>query len=160
MEDKEIRDYLKKLKAKYGSAYTPLKYFRGLTKSKDIKMRFLRIQRGIKNPTNFSEFKTNRGQVTKRSSYTTKFYKMFPNAKSLPQKARATKVPLRIIRAVYDKGLAAWRTGHRPGANPQQWGYARVHSFLTRGKTTKTADKSLVLEAKKLMKPENFKKIF
>ena len=36
-----------------------------------------------------------------------------------------------IIKKVYDKGVAAWRTGHRVGAGAEQWGYARVHSFLT-----------------------------
>jgi len=35
---------------------------------------------------------------------------------------------------VYDRGMAAWKTGHRPGTTPQQWAFARVNSF-----TTKTA---------------------
>ena len=39
--------------------------------------------------------------------------------------------------------LAAWRTGHRLGASPQAWGYARVHSFATKGKTYYTTDKDL-----------------
>jgi hypothetical protein len=36
------------------------------------------------------------------------------------------------------RGMAAWKTGHRPGANQEQWGYARVNSFLTGGKTIGT----------------------
>jgi hypothetical protein len=32
--------------------------------------------------------------------------------------------------------MAAWKTGHRPGATQQQWGYARVSSFLTRSPGT------------------------
>jgi hypothetical protein len=44
--------------------------------------------------------------------------------------------------------MAAWRTGHRPGATEQQWGYARVHSFLLKGKTYHTTDSDLVSEAK------------
>ena len=39
--------------------------------------------------------------------------------------------------------MAAWRTGHRPGASQQAWAYARVSSFLTKGKTYYTADADL-----------------
>jgi hypothetical protein len=34
-------------------------------------------------------------------------------------------------------GLAAYRTGHRPGATPSQWAMARVNSVLTGGKAAK-----------------------
>ena len=44
--------------------------------------------------------------------------------------------------------MAAWRTGHRPGATEQQWGYARVHSFLLKGKTYDTTDSNLAKAAK------------
>jgi len=47
------------------------------------------------------------------------------------------------LKQVYNRGLAAWKTGHRPGANQQQWGYARVNSFITGGKTRTTADADL-----------------
>jgi len=72
-----------------------------------------------------------------------KFRKMYPGAKSLPEIAKATRIPLRTVKTIYNRGLAAWRTGHRPGASPQAWGYARVHSFATKGKTYYTADKDL-----------------
>jgi len=45
--------------------------------------------------------------------------------------------------------MAAWRTGHRPGATEQQWGYARVHSFLLKGKTYHTTDSDIADDAKK-----------
>jgi hypothetical protein len=45
--------------------------------------------------------------------------------------------------------MAAWRTGHRPGATKEQWGYARVHSFLLCGKTYYTTDSDIVEKAKK-----------
>jgi len=32
--------------------------------------------------------------------------------------------------------MAAWRTGHRPGTTPQQWGMARVNSYIGKGKGT------------------------
>jgi hypothetical protein len=47
------------------------------------------------------------------------------------------------------RGLAAWKTGHRPGANQQQWGYARINSFLVGAKGTwGGADKDLAKEAR------------
>jgi hypothetical protein len=94
-------------------------------------------------------FKTDKGVKTRRSNYTAKWNKQFPNAKSLPEKAKASGVPLPEIRKSYNRGMAAWRTGHRPGATQQQWGYARVHSFLTCGKTFKTTDADLAKSAKK-----------
>ena len=54
----------------------------------------------------------------------------------LKNKAKETDVPIGILRAVMRRGMAAWKTGHRPGANQQQWGYARVNSFLTKGDGT------------------------
>ena len=32
--------------------------------------------------------------------------------------------------------MAAWKSGHRPGAGQEQWGYARVNSFLTKAPGT------------------------
>ena len=55
---------------------------------------------------------------------------------ALKKKAKDTGVPIGIIRAVMRRGLAAWKSGHRPGANQQQWGYARVNAFLTKGEGT------------------------
>ena len=48
------------------------------------------------------------------------------------------------LRKVYNRGMAAWKSGHRPGTTPQQWGMARVNSFITKGKGTyHGADKDL-----------------
>ena len=41
------------------------------------------------------------------------------------------------LKRVYNKGLAAYRTGHRPGTTPNQWAMARVNSVLTGGKAAK-----------------------
>lgn len=63
---------------------------------------------------------------------------------ALAKKSKASGVPLRILRKVYNRGVAAWRTGHRPGTTPQQWGMARVNSYITKGKGTyHGADKDL-----------------
>jgi len=70
--------------------------------------------------------------------------------KALKKKAEETGCPIGIIRAVMRRGMAAWKTGHRPGAGQEQWGYARVNSFLTGGEGTwGKADADLAKEARK-----------
>lgn len=68
--------------------------------------------------------------------------------KALKNKAKKTGIPLGILRQVYRRGIAAWKTGHVPGTTPQQWGMGRVNSFAVGGKTTKMADKALYNQAK------------
>lgn len=78
---------------------------------------------------------------------------------ALKTKAEETGVPIGIIRAVMRRGLAAWKTGHRPGANQQQWGYARVNSFLTKGEGTwGKADADLAKEVRDAGKDDKLKK--
>ena len=69
--------------------------------------------------------------------------------------ARVTEIPRPIIKEVYEKGLAAWAVGHRPGATQDQWARARVYSFLAKGRTVETADKQLFEDAKKALKEKN-----
>ena len=62
--------------------------------------------------------------------------------KALANKAEAArkkgkKVTAGQLGRVYNKGLAAYRTGHRPGATPNRWAMARVNSVLTGGKAAK-----------------------
>jgi len=67
----------------------------------------------------------------------------------LKNKAKESGAPIGIIRAVMRRGMAAWKSGHRPGAGQEQWGYARVNSFLTGGKGTwGKADSDLAKEAR------------
>ena len=54
----------------------------------------------------------------------------------LKKKAEKSGMPYGVLKKVYDRGVAAWRTGHRPGTTPQQWGYARVNSFITKSSGT------------------------
>ena len=56
--------------------------------------------------------------------------------KALKKKEEETGVPIKFLRIVMRRGMAAWRTGHRPGAGVHQWGYARVNSFLTKQEGT------------------------
>ena len=46
----------------------------------------------------------------------------------LVKKSQQTGVPYGILKKSYDRGLAAWRTGHRHGASQHQWAMARVNS--------------------------------
>ena len=130
--------------------YYPLKYYRGLSKTKKAQ-RLKEIKhfgkKSWKNSAAYKGFKPDVGVKTKTSQYTQKWYRLFPDAKSLKAKAKATGVPLKQIRESYNRGMAAWRTGHRPGATQQQWGYARVHSFLLCGKTYYTTDSDIAKNA-------------
>ena len=125
---------------------TPAKYYAGLDRATRKKRR-AEIRRfgalSWKDPAAYKGFRTDRGVRTRKSGYTTAWARRFPDAKSLEQKAAATGVPVRFLRESYNRGMAAWRTGHRPGATQQQWGYARVHSFLLCGKTALTTDSDL-----------------
>ena len=100
-----------------------------------------------KDPKAYVGFKTDVGVKKRVSAYTSRWWKKFPEAKSLEQKAEVTGVPLKYIKECFNRGMAAWRTGHRPGATEQQWGYARVHSFLLKGKTYRTTDSDLARKA-------------
>ncbi len=65
------------------------------------------------------------------------------NKTGIENKAKATGISYSILKKVFDRGVAAWKTGHRPGTTPSQWGFARINSFVTGGKTRTTADKDL-----------------
>ena len=139
LSDAAITKKVGQLRKTEGKIYAPLKYFRGLATLGQVETRYKKMLQ-----KNYKDFETDKGVKTRTSSYTQKFRKMYgPEVRSLPEIAKATKIPLRTVKTVFNRGLAAWRTGHRPGASPQAWGYARVHSFATKGKTYYTADKDL-----------------
>ena len=76
---------------------------------------------------------------------------------SLAKKAEAArkkgkKVTAGQLGRVYNKGLAAYRTGHRPGTSQNQWAMARVNSVLTGGKAA-TVDKDIMKGTKAKKKP-------
>ena len=54
-------------------------------------------------------------------------------------------IPFDVVDQSYDRGAAAWKTGHAKGMTSEGWGYARVNSFLVGGKTFFTSDKDLAL---------------
>jgi hypothetical protein len=130
--------------------FTPARYYKGLSKTQKIR-RWKEIQTGkkigYKNPAAYRVFKTNKLAKTKPSNYTLQWNKLFPKAKSLKARSAVTGVPVSYLKESYDRGLAAYSTGHRPGATGQQWAYARVSSLLLCGKTSHTADADIVRRA-------------
>jgi nicotinic acid mononucleotide adenylyltransferase len=69
---------------------------------------------------------------------------------SLKKKAEKTGMPMGILRKVYNRGVAAWKSGHRPGTTPEQWGHARVNSFVTKSSGTwGKADSDLAAKVRK-----------
>ena len=142
--------------------YWPLKYYRGLTQKKARERKRVATRRrsmSWKDPKAYRSFRSDKGVKGKSSSYTQRWKKMFPKSSGLTSAAKLTGVPQPILRQSYNRGMAAWRTGHRPGATQQQWGYARAYSFLLCGKTHKTADADLARKAKKTQRARNwFKK--
>lgn len=76
----------------------------------------------------------------------------------LAAKSAKSGISIGTLRKVYNRGMAAWNSGHRPGTTPQQWGMARVNSYISKGSGTYGgADKDLHEE---LMSPsETYKKL-
>lgn len=73
---------------------------------------------------------------------------------SLSAKAAKSDISVGTLRKVYNRGVAAWNSGHRPGTTPQQWGHARVNSYINKGKTYHTADKDLREEIDQMFESE------
>jgi hypothetical protein len=105
-----------------------------------------------KNPAAYEPAPGDKTAKTKESKHTKAYRAKFGEeveidetaSAGLAKKAKESGVSLSVLRKVYNRGVAAWRTGHRPGTTPQQWGMARVNSYITKGKGTyHGADKDL-----------------
>ena len=74
---------------------------------------------------------------------------MFESLAALKKKADKSGMPYSILKKVFDRGMAAWKGGHRPGASQHQWAFARVNSFVTKSSGTwGGADKDLAAKVK------------
>ena len=74
---------------------------------------------------------------------------LYETIKGLKNKAEKSGMPYSILKKVYDRGMAAWRGGHRPGTSQQQWAFARVNSFVTKSSGTwGGADKDLAKQVR------------
>lgn len=68
---------------------------------------------------------------------------------AVKNKAEKTGMSYAILKQVYNRGMAAWKGGHRPGTTPQQWAMARVNSFVTKSSGTwGKADKDLAAKVR------------
>ena len=98
----------------------------------------------IVEPKKTNEAAVNEDAETKESKHTKKYRQMHGEnleisedaTASLQKKADKSGMPLGILRQVYNRGMAAWKTGHRPGTTPEQWAHARVNSFVTKSSGT------------------------
>ena len=133
----------------------PTRYLKGLNKEEMI-IAAKEIDKGYKydidDPKAYEYWKsdikaTARGYKTVPSKYKKKFIRMYgplpEKGKFLDKIAKATKIKKSILQKVYDKGLAAWRGGHRPGVQQHQWAAGRVYSFVTLGNTVKKGNKKM-----------------
>ena len=53
---------------------------------------------------------------------------------SFEDKSKKSGISVGTLKKVYKRGVAAHKTGHRPGTTPSQWGHARVNAFITKKK--------------------------
>lgn len=134
----------------------PAGYFKGLKKSTK-KKRDAHFKKHAKmdddDPKAYKKAPGDATAKTKPSKHTKKFKQMYGEmaehltfedfmveAKgtdaALKKKAEKSGMPLGILKKVFNRGVAAWRTGHRPGTTAVQWGLARVNSFVTKSKGT------------------------
>lgn len=134
-------------------AFWPPKYYANLTRKQKLERAAEIKKYGSKHwndPKAYVGFKTDKYAKTfKKSSYTKQWNALFPNAKSLKERSKVTGVPIKFLKTVYNRGMSAWRTGHRPGMTQQAWSYPRVSSFLLCGKTHYSTDSDQVRAAKK-----------
>jgi len=108
------------------------------------------------NPAAYKQAPGDATGKTKPSKHTKKYKQMFgeddleeKKIAGLVKKADKSGMPYGILKKVYDRGMAAWRTGHRPGTTPQQWAFARVNSFVTKSSGTwGKADKDLAAKVR------------
>lgn len=156
---------------------TPKKYYADLNKETKQK-RYAHFrknsQKSWKDPTAYQPAPGDENAKTKLSKHTKKYKRMYEEekinnsktqddtkmneeaTKGLAEKSKKSGIPVSTLKKVYNRGVAAWRGGHRPGTTPQQWGMARVNSYITKGKGTYYgADSDLSGQNKKKLKKEN-----
>ena len=124
----------------------PKKYYKTLSKTDKDKRASHFAKQDYKKSDGEKDYKPapgDKGAKTKTSKFTKKFKQMYGEdmtldeaIKGLQNKAKKTGMPYSILKKVYDRGMAAWKGGHRPGTTQQQWAFARVNSFVTKSPGT------------------------
>ena len=165
-EIRERANELKKLASKSEGAAVPKdkdtdqpkKYVSGLS-DKDKRAHDKHLEKGSKKADDdksaYKQSPADKKAKTKPSKHTNKFKQMYgedylnEKIKGLETKAKKSGMPYSILKKVYDRGMAAWKGGHRPGTTPQQWAFARVNSFTTKSSGTwGKADKDLAKQVR------------
>ena len=125
----------------------PKKYVAGLS-DKDKAAHDKHLEKGSKKSDSdksaYKQSPADKKAKTKTSVHTKKYKQMFGEGdlsldeaiKGLQKKAEKSGMPYSILKQVYNRGMAAWKGGHRPGTTPQQWAFARVNSFITKSSGT------------------------
>ena len=136
----------------------PKKYVSGLSgKDKEAHDRHLKKQnkKSDDDKSAYKQSPADKKAKTRPSKHTNKFKQMYgedylnEKIKGLETKAKKSGMPYSILKKVYDRGMAAWKGGHRPGTTPQQWAFARVNSFTTKSSGTwGKADKDLAKQVR------------
>ena len=156
LEEKRVAQD-KDVKSKPGTQ--PKKYYKTLSKSEKEKRAAHFAKQKYRKSDDDDDYKPapgDKGAKTKPSKFTKKFKQMYGEVnqidekiKGLENKAKKTGMPYSILKKVYDRGMAAWKGGHRPGATQQQWAFARVNSFVTKSPGTwGKADKDLAKQVR------------
>lgn len=139
-------------------------YFRGLNKKEKAKMkaeieRFSKLDSSDPEayPDDWDADRSYRNRVKKlpKSRHTKKYHQTFDEElllenqadTALRKKAEESGISFSILKNVWRRGMAAWRTGHRPGVRQHQWAMGRVNSFIVGGPARK-ADKDLWVKVK------------
>ena len=138
----------------------PKKYVSGLS-DKDKKAHDRHLEKGSKKSDSdksaYKQSPADKKAKTKPSVHTKKYKQMFGESdvelneviKGLKKKSEKSGMPYSILKQVYNRGMAAWKGGHRPGTTPQQWAFARVNSFITKSSGTwGKADKDLAAKVR------------
>ena len=156
LEEKRVAQD-KDVKSKPGTQ--PKKYYKTLSKSEKEKRAAHFAKQDYKKSDDNDDYKPapgDKGAKTKPSKFTKKFKQMYGEVnqidekiKGLENKAKKSGMPYGILKKVYDRGMAAWKGGHRPGTTQQQWAFARVNSFVTKSPGTwGKADKDLAKQVR------------
>lgn len=84
-----------------------------------------------------------RNKEMPKSKATLAYENKFSESDPLRGKSKKSGISYGILKEVYNRGMAAWRSGHRPGVAPQQWALGRVNSFITGVGKARKADADL-----------------
>ena len=155
-EDLDAQPQDKDVAKKKGSQ--PKKYYKKMSKGEKEKRADFFSKQKYKKSDDDDDYKAapgDKGAKTKPSIHTKKFKQMYgeelldEKIKGIENKAKKSGMPYSILKKVYDRGMAAWKGGHRPGATQQQWAFARVNSFVTKSSGTwGGADKDLAKQVR------------